>query len=83
MSILFVLVLFWKYEVSRFVIAFYFPERVCDTVYDTDESKKDDFACITVSNPVCKYVDQTIYDKVMLSLLINSCRLYYESLLNS
>ena len=43
-----------------------FAERVCDTVYDTDESKKDEFACVNVVNPVCKDVDQTIYDKVLL-----------------
>lgn len=47
-----------------------FAERVCDTVYDTDESKKDEFACVNVVNPVCKDVDQTIYDKVLLSVIL-------------
>ena len=46
-----------------------FAERVCDTVYDTDESKKDEFACVNVVNPVCKDVDQTIYDKVLFQII--------------
>ncbi len=39
------------------------PERVCDTVYETDETHKDDFQCIEVTNPSCSNVDQTLYDK--------------------
>jgi len=38
-------------------------ERVCDTVYDAEDARKDDFQCITVKNPVCKVADQVIYDK--------------------
>jgi hypothetical protein len=38
-------------------------ERVCDTVYETDETNKDDFQCISVRNSVCNNADQTLYDK--------------------
>ena len=38
-------------------------ERVCDTVYETEEGHKDDFQCIKVKNPSCSSVDQTLYDK--------------------
>jgi hypothetical protein len=40
-----------------------FSERVCDTVYETDETNKDDFQCISVRNSVCNNADQTLYDK--------------------
>merc|ERR1712179_343726 len=40
-------------------------ERVCDTVYETELSEKDDFKCITVVNPYCAKKDHTVYDKTL------------------
>jgi len=38
-------------------------ERVCDTVFETDGTNRNDYQCIKVRNSVCSNVDQTLYDK--------------------
>merc|ERR1711862_81841 len=37
-------------------------ERVCDTVYETELTEKDDYKCITVVNPYCAKKDRTVYE---------------------
>jgi hypothetical protein len=49
-------------------------ERVCDTVYDTELTEKDDFKCIKVTNPYCATKDFTVYDKTCRTVTHFDCK---------
>ena len=61
--------LYWSYykffiwSSFKKILFLLFTERVCDTVYETDSTNRNDFQCIKVRNSVCSNVDQTLYDK--------------------
>jgi len=49
-------------------------ERVCDTVYETELTEKDDYKCITVVNPYCAKKDRTVYDKTCRTMVNFDCK---------
>jgi len=49
-------------------------ERVCDTVYETELTEKDDYKCITVINPYCAKKDRTVYDKTCRTMVNFDCK---------
>merc|ERR1719370_1797485 len=49
-------------------------ERVCDTVYETELTEKDDYKCITVMNPYCAKKDRTVYDKTCRTMVNFDCQ---------
>merc|ERR1712179_713740 len=49
-------------------------ERVCDTVYETELTEKDDYKCITVVNPYCAKKDHTVYDKTCRTMVNFDCK---------
>merc|ERR1712055_1061270 len=49
-------------------------ERVCDTVYETQFTERDDFKCITVKNPHCAVKEHTVYDKTCRNLVHFDCK---------
>merc|ERR1712018_331475 len=49
-------------------------ERVCDTVYDTELTERDDFQCIKVVNPYCSLKEHTVYDKTCRTLVHFDCK---------
>merc|ERR1712243_11835 len=49
-------------------------ERVCDTVYETELTEKDDYKCITVVNPYCAKKDRTVYDKTCRTMINFDCK---------
>merc|ERR1719153_1799499 len=49
-------------------------ERVCDTVYETELTEKDDYKCITVMNPYCAKKDRTVYDKTCRTMVNFDCK---------
>ena len=49
-------------------------ERVCDTVYETEYTEKDDFQCITITNPSCGTKDYTVYDKTCRTVTHFDCK---------
>jgi hypothetical protein len=49
-------------------------ERVCDTVYETEFTEKDDFQCITITNPSCGTKDYTVYDKTCRTVTHFDCK---------
>merc|ERR1719209_645960 len=49
-------------------------ERVCDTVYETELTEKDDFKCINVVNPHCAMKEHTVYDKTCRTLVNFDCK---------
>jgi len=49
-------------------------ERVCDTVYETESTEKDDFQCITITNPSCSTRDYTVYDKTCRTVTHFDCK---------
>merc|ERR1719411_2096878 len=49
-------------------------ERVCDTVYETELTEKDDFKCIAVTNPHCAMKEHTVYDKTCKTLVNFDCK---------
>jgi len=51
-------------------------ERVCDTVYETELTEKDDFKCITVTNPHCAVKEHTVYDKTCKNMVNFDCKAY-------
>jgi len=50
-------------------------ERVCDTVYETELTEKDDYKCIHVVNPYCAKKDRTVYDKTCRTMVNFDLRL--------
>ena len=51
----------------------FLPERVCDTVFDTSFTTKDDFQCLNVMNPMCSTEERTIYDKTCTTTTSFDC----------
>merc|ERR1711981_343804 len=49
-------------------------ERVCDTGYETEYAEKDDFQCITITNPSCGTKDHTVYDKTCRTVTHFDCK---------
>merc|ERR1719439_27268 len=49
-------------------------ERVCDTVYETELTEKDDYKCITIVNPYCAKKDRTVYDKTCRTMVNFDCK---------
>merc|ERR1712241_1514381 len=49
-------------------------ERVCDTVYETELTEKDDYKCISVMNPYCAKKDRTVYDKTCRTMVNFDCK---------
>merc|ERR1711993_137152 len=49
-------------------------ERVCDTIYDTVLTEKDDFQCIEVVNPYCTVKEHTVYDKTCRTVTHFDCK---------
>merc|ERR1712020_578332 len=49
-------------------------ERVCDTVYDTEFTERDDFQCVNVVNPYCAVKEHTVYDKTCRTLVHFDCK---------
>jgi len=49
-------------------------ERVCDTVYDTELTERDDFQCINIVNPYCAMKEHTVYDKTCRTLVNFDCK---------
>merc|ERR1712059_201708 len=49
-------------------------ERVCDTVYDTELTERDDFQCVKVVNPYCSIKEHTVYDKTCRTLVHFDCK---------
>merc|ERR1712060_124787 len=49
-------------------------ERVCDTVYETELTEKDDYKCITVVNPYCAKKERTVYDKTCKTMVNFDCK---------
>merc|ERR1712198_492574 len=49
-------------------------ERVCDTVYETELTEKDEYKCITVVNPYCAMKDRTVYDKTCRTMVNFDCK---------
>jgi len=49
-------------------------ERVCDTVYETELTEKDDYKCIHVVNPYCAKKDRTVYDKTCRTMVNFDCK---------
>merc|ERR1712140_58756 len=49
-------------------------ERVCDTVYDTELTERDDFQCINVVNPYCAMKEHTVYDKTCRTIVNFDCK---------
>merc|ERR1712061_217889 len=48
-------------------------ERVCDTVYDTSFTTKENHMCIRVNNPFCKFEEKTIVDKTCRTVTKFDC----------
>merc|ERR1712025_874076 len=48
-------------------------ERVCDTVYDTSFTTKENHMCIRVNNPFCKFEERTIVDKTCRTVTKFDC----------
>ena len=48
-------------------------ERVCDTVYETSATTKDDFQCLNVQNPKCTNEENTIYDQTCRTTTTFEC----------
>merc|ERR1712228_1044734 len=51
-------------------------ERVCDTVYETELTERDDFKCIKVTNPHCAHKEHIVYDKTCRTLANFDCKAY-------
>merc|ERR1711996_212979 len=49
-------------------------ERVCDTVYETEITERDDFKCVQVTNPYCAVKEHTVYDKTCRNLVHFDCK---------
>jgi len=49
-------------------------ERVCDTVYETELTERDDYKCITVLNPYCAKKDRIVYDKTCRTMVNFDCK---------
>merc|ERR1711944_250319 len=49
-------------------------ERVCDTVYETELTEKDDYKCITITNPYCAKKERTVYDKTCRTMVNFDCK---------
>merc|ERR1711981_695563 len=49
-------------------------ERVCDTVYETELTERDDFKCVKVTNPYCALKEHTVYDKTCRTLVHFDCK---------
>jgi len=49
-------------------------ERVCDTVYDTELTERDDFQCINIVNPYCAMKEHTVYDKTCRTMVNFDCK---------
>merc|ERR1712083_697144 len=49
-------------------------ERVCDTVYETELTERDDFKCVKVVNPYCAVKEHTVYDKTCRNLVHFDCK---------
>jgi hypothetical protein len=49
-------------------------ERVCDTVYGTELTERDDFECVHVTNPYCALKEHTVYDKTCRTLVTFDCK---------
>merc|ERR1712173_103391 len=49
-------------------------ERVCDTGYETEYTEKDDFQCITITNPQCGTKEHTVYDKTCRTVTHFDCK---------
>merc|ERR1712226_1650546 len=49
-------------------------ERVCDTVYDTELTERDDFQCINIANPYCAMKEHTVYDKTCRTIVNFDCK---------
>jgi len=49
-------------------------ERVCDTVYETEITERDDFKCVNVINPYCAVKEHTVYDKTCRNLVLFDCK---------
>merc|ERR1712212_965941 len=54
-------------------------ERVCDTVYETELTEKDDYKCIQVVNPYCAKKDRTVYDKTCRTTVNFDCKAHGSS----
>merc|ERR1712190_187789 len=48
-------------------------ERVCDTVYDTSFTTKENHMCIRVNNPFCKFEERAIVDKTCRTVTKFDC----------
>merc|ERR1712018_675341 len=48
-------------------------ERVCDTVFDTSFTTKENHMCIRVNNPFCKFEERTIVDKTCRTVTKFDC----------
>merc|ERR1712141_597388 len=49
-------------------------ERVCDTVYETELTEKDDYKCLNIVNPYCAKKDRTVYDKTCRTMVNFDCK---------
>merc|ERR1712059_98605 len=49
-------------------------DRICDTVYETDLTERDDFKCINIVNPYCATKEHTIYDKTCRTITHFDCK---------
>ncbi|XP_059085534.1 uncharacterized protein LOC131882415 [Tigriopus californicus] len=49
-------------------------ERVCDTVYETQMTTKEDFQCLEIENPVCVNEERAIVDKTCRTTTQFDCK---------
>merc|ERR1711864_52260 len=49
-------------------------DRICDTVYETELTERDDFKCINIVNPYCASKEHTIYDKTCRTITHFDCK---------